>query len=97
MFLARPCFTQSTAAVMPMDRNQEIARFLGCHKYSHQSYNSAKRLSRLAFWRLWPNRTVVGLTRQSILFEKTLAKVDGCAGLRLAEAASAAQAGQARA
>jgi hypothetical protein len=35
-----------------------------------------------------------GLTRQSISF---VVKMDGCAGLRRAEAASAAQAGQARA
>jgi len=58
-------------------------------------------------WIIQPNRrerslaprstSLPGLTRQSILFEKVFAKMDGCAGLRLAEAASAAQAGQARA
>src|SRR4051812_8764885 len=46
------------------------------------------------FRRLSPS--LPGLTRQSIRFERLFAKRDGYAGLRLAEGASAPQAGQAR-
>jgi hypothetical protein len=45
----------------------------------------------------YPDSSLPGLTRQSIIFEKMLlTKMDGYAGLRFAEGASAPQAGQAR-
>ncbi|HEV7602167.1 MAG TPA: hypothetical protein VGO49_18160 [Bradyrhizobium sp.] len=40
---------------------------------------------------------IAGLDPAIHLLRKILAKIDGCAGLRLAEGASAPQAGQARA